>query len=63
MIKQFPVCSECNSSQMRRDATVEWNHDIQFWEIVSVQDAAWCNKCDKEVRISWEIYGEQEKKD
>ncbi len=38
-------CATCGGNNIRRDAIVEWNPEMEQYEIVSVLDNAWCEDC------------------
>ncbi len=44
-------CATCNSQDVRRDASVEWNTELQMWEIVTVYDNADCEDCGGETSL------------
>lgn len=45
------VCQECGSSDVYRDAYVAWNIATQEWELCSVFDQGYCDKCGIERRL------------
>jgi hypothetical protein len=49
------VCSECGSTDVRRDAWAEWDHRKQDWVLGTVYDAGHCENCDGEARLEEEI--------
>lgn len=44
-------CETCGSEDVRRDASVEWNSELQMWEVVVVYDAADCEDCGGETNL------------
>lgn len=42
------VCSECKSSNVRRDAYASWNTKTQEWELAVVFDQGYCEDCEEE---------------
>lgn len=44
-------CATCGSENVRRDASVEWNSELQMWEIVTVYDNADCEDCGVETSL------------
>lgn len=46
-----PVCRECKSDDVVRDATASWNVKRQEWELCAVMDQAFCNVCDGETTL------------
>ena len=44
-------CAACGSQNVRRDASAEWNAELQMWEIVTVFDAADCEDCGTETSL------------
>ncbi len=44
-------CETCGSEDVRRDASVEWNPELQTWEVVVVYDAADCEDCGGETNL------------
>ncbi len=44
-------CRTCGSDDVRRDASVEWNVELQTWEIVTVYDNADCEVCGSETTL------------
>ena len=44
-------CETCGSENVRRDASVEWNSELQTWEVVVVYDAADCEDCGGETTL------------
>lgn len=45
-------CSTCGSEDVRRDASVAWNAELQTWEIVTVFDNADCEECGGETSLT-----------
>lgn len=41
-------CPECGSTDVAHDATASWDHDLQRFVLVCVQDACTCRACDYE---------------
>ncbi|WP_298938015.1 hypothetical protein [uncultured Ruegeria sp.] len=41
-------CTGCGSTDVRRDASAEWDPEVQDWVVVDTYDQSWCNsdKCD-----------------
>ena len=44
-------CATCGSDDVRRDASVAWNTELQMWEIVCVYDNADCEACEGETKL------------
>lgn len=44
-------CTHCGSADVRRDASVAWNAEVQEWEIVAIFDAADCESCGGETNL------------
>lgn len=44
-------CATCGSENVRRDASAEWNAELQMWEIVTVFDVADCEDCGTETSL------------
>ncbi len=44
-------CATCGSDDVRRDASVTWDTELQMWEIVTVFDNADCEKCGGETSL------------
>ena len=38
-------CAACGSLDIRHEAEVVWNQEIENWEVVSVLDGAHCEDC------------------
>ncbi len=38
-------CPSCGSSEIRKDAKVEWSVDDQDWELFGVYDSGFCDSC------------------
>jgi hypothetical protein len=45
------VCTDCGSTDVRRDATAAWNTETQEWELCAVQDQGYCEKCEGEAKL------------
>ncbi len=45
------VCSNCGGKNVLRDATAEWCDETQEWEMVAVQDNAYCEDCQSETSL------------
>lgn len=44
MSAEWPVCRGCGTPVLR-EALARWNRDRESWEIDSVQDSYWCDRC------------------
>ena len=44
-------CATCGSENVRRDASAEWNAELQMWEIVTLYDNADCDECGSETNL------------
>ena len=44
-------CAACCSEDVRRDASVAWNSELQMWEVVVVFDVADCHDCGGETHL------------
>ena len=44
-------CATCGSDDVRRDASVAWDTELQMWEIVTVFDNADCEACGGETSL------------
>lgn len=44
-------CATCDSQDVRRDASVAWNSELQMWEVVVVYDTADCEDCGGETNL------------
>lgn len=53
--KEYPVCAECGSMAVVRDAWAEWDHDAQDWCLQAVFDNAVCEDCDGETHLEWKV--------
>jgi hypothetical protein len=51
--KQLPVCSACDSSDVRADAYAEWDADAQDWSLVCTFDNTDCEHCGGECSVQW----------
>ncbi len=40
-----PCCPKCKSLQVRRDAVVEWDPEIDEWVVYDLIDELWCDDC------------------
>jgi hypothetical protein len=54
MTKLKMICTECGSTDVRRDAWANWCEKIQDWELAEVYDNAFCIDCDGECSIKEE---------
>lgn len=45
-------CAICGSENVRRDASAEWNAELQMWEIIKVFDVADCEDCGTETSLT-----------
>ena len=45
------VCGTCGSDDVTRDAIGDWSVKTQRWELRTVLDNAYCNRCDSERRL------------
>lgn len=43
--RKKPICRNCGSDNLERDALVSWNIDTQDWEVMSVLDNVTCRSC------------------
>lgn len=43
-----PVCRECGSTELTRDAFAEWDRDTQQWVLSAVYESTTCQACDAE---------------
>lgn len=44
-------CATCGSQNIRRDASVTWDTELQMWEVVTVFDVADCDDCGGETSL------------
>lgn len=44
------VCKYCGSEEITHDALAVWNEEIQSFELSSVYDAEYCEKCEGETK-------------
>lgn len=44
-------CSQCGSTEVRKNADCAWNVKAQKWEIVALFDDASCEACGKECKL------------
>lgn len=43
------ICSECGSTEIRRDAEVRWNADVKAWILTEwLGSFCWCANCEAE---------------
>ena len=47
-----PRCHHCGSERIFRDAWAVWDFDAQLWELQETFDAAFCEPCAGETKIS-----------
>lgn len=52
---EHPKCTTCGSDQILRDAYAYWDHAKQSWELLSTYDYFFCNECEEETSITWEV--------
>ena len=50
---EFPICSQCGSTRIVKDAWAGWNADTQDWELSSVFDFSFCLDCEGEANMEW----------
>ncbi|MBV2149902.1 hypothetical protein KRZ98_16785 [Sphingobium sp. AS12] len=43
-----PVCRDCGSEDIGRDATARWDEDLQDWSLTAVYDSVTCDSCGAE---------------
>ncbi len=48
-----PVCGDCGSTDVRKDAYAAWNEITREWELHSTFDYTICNDCGAEDSIEW----------
>ena len=44
-----PICPQCRSPEITRDASAEWDFDAQVWSLKSVYDNTDCDECGEEI--------------
>jgi hypothetical protein len=44
-------CATCGGQNIRRDASVAWDPELQMWEIVTIYDVADCDDCGGETSL------------
>ncbi|MDN5882652.1 MAG: hypothetical protein L0H37_09810 [Nitrosospira sp.] len=44
-MSEIPLCPECGSIAVVRDALSEWNPTMKDWALVTVLDSFSCNEC------------------
>lgn len=52
MLSDKPVtvhCSNCGGENIKRDAHVEWNSELQTWELSNTYDDFYCDDCGHDV--------------
>lgn len=52
-IGQVPVCKQCGSARVARDAWACFNPDSGLWELEQVFDLAQCHTCEGETKLVW----------
>jgi len=52
--REYPVCSECGSDDVKVDAFAEWDVERQKWVLSDVFDNEFCCDCDGETHLRWE---------
>lgn len=58
--KEIPVCMNCGSANVFRDAYATWDAAAQDWTLHSVYDNATCENCgDSDARIEMRVYVER----
>jgi hypothetical protein len=45
-------CDHCGSENVFRDAFAAWNPQTQEWELAAVYDAATCEACENDTRLT-----------
>jgi hypothetical protein len=50
---RYPVCAECGSFEVIKDAWAEWDHESQKWVLSTTFDTEFCVDCDGETNIEW----------
>mgnify|MGYP006278097043 CR=1 FL=1 len=51
-----PICTECGSSNLSRDAVAAWDDNEQDWVLVTYYDKdVWCNDCGAENSMDYVI--------
>lgn len=54
MPKIKPVCTECGSDDVLRDAFADWDNEKQDWVLQNTFDFSFCNNCENECDLNWE---------
>lgn len=51
--QEKPVCSDCGSAEVFRDAYASWDIDTQQWIMQAVYDEAVCDACGDSCSLEW----------
>ena len=54
-LKHTPKCSICGSDRILKDAWAAWDNEAQEWVLHSTLDQEYCEQCDGECSVSWEV--------
>ncbi|MEM9476949.1 MAG: DUF3768 domain-containing protein [Pseudomonadota bacterium] len=52
-VGSVPICQNCASECVVRDAWANWNPETGLWELETVCDAAFCKACEQETKLKW----------
>jgi len=55
MVGAYPVCSNCQSKQVVRDAWAEWSQLTNEWVLKSTFDAWACDACGADITLTWTL--------
>lgn len=50
-IGSVPVCKDCGSERVAKDAWACWNPETGLWELENVFDQAHCHQCEAETTL------------
>lgn len=53
MTREKPICPDCKGDSITINATAEWNHAGQYWEVCDAWGDLWCHDCDSEIHAEW----------
>ncbi|MBL4767783.1 MAG: DUF3768 domain-containing protein [Rhodobacteraceae bacterium] len=55
MVGAYPICGDCGSRDVVRDAWAEWNFAVGDWQLKTTFDQFTCDGCGENITLIWRL--------